>query len=212
MTVAEVHEQALATTAFLSRHQVPEPILPVDVIRVLNRERIPLVLVGDYGIAGWLKKARATEEVHIVVPARRLKSAVAVLLQAFPRLEAVRAPLVTHLRKRSNQAVAIEVIRPVMQPYRDVFKHRRLIRTESERYAVPSLEMALVMKFEFMYSIYRRLVDRLQDAHDFVRMVLANPDVKRRKIVEIGRLIYPKAGKDILKTIDRARAGNLPVL
>ena len=48
-------------------------ISPLDVITVLNREKISFVLVGAYGLAGWLKEPRATEDVDVVVAASRFR-------------------------------------------------------------------------------------------------------------------------------------------
>jgi hypothetical protein len=209
MTVAEVHEQAFATTTFLSRHQVSEPILPLDVIRLLNRAKIPFVLVGAYGIAGWLNEPRATQDVDVIVPTRRVKNAVAILLKAFPHLEAVDVPVVTRLRKRSSDVVAIDIMKPVQQPYREVFKNKKVITAEKQRYAVPTLEMALAMKFSAMTSLYRAPKEKFQDAHDFIQMAIINPDLDREKLADLASLIYPEGGKDVLAMIDKAQAGEM---
>ena len=62
-------------------------IPPLDVIRLLNGAKISFVLAGGYGIEGWRKESRATEDVDMVVATRHLKKPVMLLLiNEYPRL------------------------------------------------------------------------------------------------------------------------------
>src|SRR5438876_874134 len=103
--VREVHERNLQKSAWLSSFQVMTGIPPLAVVRVLNKAKIPFVLVGAYGLAGWRKEPRATEDVDVVVAARQVKKAVRVLLGAYPHLEAVELPVVVRLRQRGTESV-----------------------------------------------------------------------------------------------------------
>src|SRR5262245_29700692 len=123
MPVQNIHAQTFAKSSMLSSYQMPQVILPIDVIRVLNKAKVSFVLVGAYGSAGWRKESRATEDVDLVVAGRHLKKAVRVLLEAFPDLEAVDLPVVVRLRVQGTEDVAIDVMKPVQQPYCEVFKH-----------------------------------------------------------------------------------------
>jgi len=134
---------------------MPKVIAPIEVIRVLNKAKISFVLVGAYGLAGWKDEARGTEDVDVVVAAKHLKKAVKTLLEAFPHLEPVDLPVVVRLRERATQDVVIDVMKPLQQPYIEVFKHTHTVTSEGQTYRVPSLEMALVMKFSAMISLYR---------------------------------------------------------
>src|SRR5713226_4265524 len=120
MQIAEVHERGLWKSSQLSGFQVDNAIPPLDVIRILNDAKIPFVLVGAYGLAGWRKEPRATEDVDIVVAAKQVKKAVKFLCKAFPELEPVDLPVVVRLRLRGTDDVAIDVMKPVQQPYREL--------------------------------------------------------------------------------------------
>ncbi len=207
--VREVHHRLLEKSAVLSSYQMPKVILPVDVIRVLDKAGIGFVLVGAYGVAGWRKEARATEDVDVIVPARQIKKAVAVLLEAFSDLEAVDLPMVVRLRVRGTKDVAIDVMKPVQQPYREVFKHTATAKSGRWTYRVPSLEMAIVMKFSAMVSLYRAAEDKYQDAHDFILMVKQNPGLDEKTLSELAGLIYPDGGRDVLELVRQARAGEM---
>jgi hypothetical protein len=71
--VLEVHEQNIEKAALLSRYQVTMAIPPLDVIQVLREQQIRFVLIGDYALAAWTKKPRATETIEIVVAANHLQ-------------------------------------------------------------------------------------------------------------------------------------------
>jgi hypothetical protein len=217
MAVQELHhgrdvilpELALERAAFLSKTLMPQTIPPEQVIRVLNDAKIRFVLVGAYGIARWKKEARGTLDVDVVVSARQVKKAVAALLKAFPHLEAVDLPVVARLREPEKGEVVIDVMKPVQQPYREIFKHTLQTTVGQESCYVPSLEMALVMKFAAMTSAKRAAEDKHRDAYDFIRMAKHNDDIDRENTARLASLTYPEGGKDILEMIDKARAGEM---
>ncbi len=191
---------------------MPKVIPPIKVIRVLNNAKISFVLVGAYGLAGWKDESRGTEDVDVVVAAKQLKKAVKALLEAFPHLEPIDLPVVVRLRERETQDVVIDVMKPLQQPYISVFKHTHTVTSEGQTYRVPSLEMALVMKFSAMISLYRADEDKFRDAHDFIRMVKANSDIDETTMAQLASLIYEDAGKEIQEMVRKIRAGEKLVL
>jgi hypothetical protein len=207
MQVQEVHERSLWKSSVLSSFQVVKMIPPLDVIRLLNQAKISFVLVGAYGLAGWVRDPRATEDVDVVVAARQVKKAVRVLCETYRHLEPVDLPVVVRLRDRQSQDVAIDVMKPLQPPYRDVFKHTHTVSSGGQTYRVPSLEMAIVTKFSAMISLYRADKDKYQDAHDFINIVEANPDIDAEKLMELGELVYPGGGAEVQELVRRARAG-----
>jgi hypothetical protein len=98
-------------------------------------------------------------------------------------------------------------MKPVQQPYCEVFKNSHTVRSGGETYQVPSLEMAIVMKFSAMTSLHRAEEDKYQDAHDFILMVKKNPDLDNDELAELGSLIYPDGGKDVVELARKALAG-----
>ncbi len=207
MAAPELLERNVAKSAILSRQQMPQVIPLGDVVRVLNRAKVSFVLVGAHGLAAWRGKPRATEDVDIVVAIRQVKKAVRVLLQAFPQLEPVDLPVVVRLRLRGSEDIAIDVMKPVQQPYMEVFKHTTKLTSEGQSYRIPSLEMAIVMKYSAMISPYRADADKFQDAHDFIQILQNNPAFEKDTVAELASLIYPNAGKDVLEMTRKVLAG-----
>src|SRR5262249_6285682 len=162
--------RSLETSTALSSYYMPRALLPPDIIRVLNAANVQFMLVRAHGIGGWMDKPRATEDVDVVVATRHHKKAIKALLEAFPPLDAEEHDVVTRLRDRETQKVAIDLLKQNQQLYRVALKHTRTVTSGGESFRIPSLEMALAMKFASMISLHRRDEDKFQDAHDFIYM------------------------------------------
>lgn len=207
MVAIAPHVSSLATSTELSRYYVVHMIPPVDVVRVLNRENVSFVLVGLHGLAGWMKEPRATEDVDVIVASKQHRKAVRLLLEAFPELEAVELEVVTRLRRKGTDQVLIDVMKPVQEPHRSVFKNVVAVETSGVGYRIPSLEMAVAMKFAPMVSPNRQDEDKFQDAHDFILLVKKNPEIDLDKLSGLAEAIYSGAGAEIREMVRRVRAG-----
>jgi hypothetical protein len=207
MITPEVHRRNLATSTALSQYYVKMFIAPLDVIRVLNRAKISFVLVGFHGVGAWMDKPRATEDVDVIVASRHHKKAIQALRKAFPRLEQEDHPVVTRFKVPETGKVAIDVMKPNQQLFRAAFKHTKKVRAENQEYRIPTVEMALTMKFAPMVSLHRKDRDKLQDAHDFMYIIDSNPDIDLTKLAELGDLVYPGGGKEIVEKVRQVRAG-----
>ncbi len=212
MAVLDIHEQRLRRSAEIARFQMEVQmekrfLSPLDVIRVLNREKISFVLVGAYGLAGWRTQARATEDVDVVVAARQVAKAVRALTKAFPFLEADDAEVVVRLRDKDTKQVAIDVMKPLQPPYHVIFKHTKKVTAAKETYRVPTLEMALACKFAPMISLMRVDEKKLIDAADFIDIVKKNADIDLESLQKLGDLVYNGGGAEIVELVRKVRAG-----
>jgi hypothetical protein len=207
MELQNFHSRSLAKSTALSGFQVMNAIAPADVIALLNAEQIRFMLIGAYGIAGWTRVARATEDVDVIVMARHHKKAVRVLLNAFAHLVSEDHEVVTRLRDRETNDVAIDVMKPNQPLYRAALKNTVTVRSGAHPYQIPSLEMALAMKFAPMISLTRSDDKKHTDAADFIRMVRSNADIDLEKLGEFGELVYPGGGQEIVEKVRQVRAG-----
>jgi hypothetical protein len=207
MNVPEVHARSLATSTALSVYYMPELITPLQVIEVLNGAGVKFVLVGAHGLGGWMQKPRATQDVDVLVAARGVTKAVRVLLAAFPHLEADDHEVVTRLRERESKAVRIDVMKPKQPLFREALKHTRTVTLEGQSYQIPSLEMALALKFAPMISLNRADKDKHIDAHDFMYIIDCNPDIDLEQLAEFGELVYPGGGKELVEKVGQVRRG-----
>jgi hypothetical protein len=201
------HGRMLRKSSELSAYWKSDDMIgPLDVIEVLNAAKIRFVLVGAYGLAGWRREGRATDDVDVVIALKQVKKATQCLCAAFPQLEAVGLPVVVRLRDRATHEVAIDLMKPVQQPYCEAFKHTQSVTEGKHTYRVPSLEFALVTKFAAMVSPYRAMEDKYRDVGDFVRIVKNNPDFNRDKLAALGALVYAGGEKEILELARQALA------
>ena len=180
---------------------------PLDVIRVLQNEKIPFVLVGAYGLVGWTKRPRATEDVDVVVPLRQVKKAVRALEEAFPELKGEDYEVVARLKNRQTGHVAIDVMKPIQAPFNAIFKHTHDVTDKGVEYRVPNLEMALATKFAPLVSLGRAEVDKYSDARDFALMAINNEDFDWISLESLGESIFPGGGKEIVEKVRQAKAG-----
>jgi hypothetical protein len=206
-----IHVISLGQSAALSDLQVPNVIAPLDVIRVLNEAKVNFVLVGAHGLSGWIAEPRATQDVDVVVMTKHLKRASQSLIAAFKQLEADDEPAVIRFRDRASGVIAIDVLKQ-RELYRQAFKHTRSVTASGQTYKIPSLEMALTMKFAAMVSPNRADADRFQDAHDFILMVKANAKKDRKKLIELGDLVCADGSEQLLEMVRKVEAGEKLVL
>ena len=213
MKVADVHTRSLATSATLTGYYMPDTILPVDVVKVLQKAKIPFVLAGAHGIFGWMgvNEARPTKDVDVIVASRHHKKAVSALLEAFPDLEPVESEVVTRLKLRDADDILIDVMKPT-QLYKLAFKYTHTVTMGKLRFRIPSLEMALAMKFGPKVSLNRDEAKKHQDIHDFIMMVRANAEIDLEQLAGLGDEVYPGGGGELLELVRKVRAGEKLVL
>ena len=207
MTIQALQSRCLKDSTTLSKWYLKNMIEPAQVIRVLNANKISFVLVGLHGLSAWMREPRGTKDVDVIVAARQIKKAVRVLLAAFPSLEAVDHEVVTRLKDTKTGDVLIDVMKPVQQPRRSVFKNHVVVEEKGQRYRIPTLEMGLVLKFAPMISLTREDEDKHQDAHDFIRMVKNNVAIDVVLLAELGERIYAGGGKEVVEMVRKVRAG-----
>jgi hypothetical protein len=206
MQASVLHNRALAKSSTLTGFQVLDAIPPAEVVAALNHHHISFVLVGAYGLAGWRNQARATEDVDIVVAAKHHKKATRELLAAFPHLDADDQEVVTRLRDKETHDVAVDLMKPI-GVYRAAFKHTITIQVGDQLCRIPTLEMALATKFAPMVSLVREDEKKLIDAADFIRIVKTNPEIDMDALAQLGELVYPGGGAEIVELVRKIRAG-----
>jgi predicted nucleotidyltransferase len=212
VTVHDVHVLSLARSTALSTYYIPHFKAPLDIIRILNETRVQFVLIGTHALGGWMNKPRTTHDVDVLVTARGHKKAVNALLAAFPDLEAEGNDDVTQLRHLETQAVLIDLMKPNRPLFREALKHTHTVQTDGQEYQIPSLEMALTMKFAPLISESRAQADRFQDAHDFMCIIKSKPEIDLRQLAIFGELVYNGGGAEIVEMVRKVRAGEKLIL
>jgi hypothetical protein len=119
--------------------------------------------------------------------------------------------VVIRFKDRDSGAIVIDVVKP-RGLYGNTFKNTHLVSSGGQTYRIPSLEMALAMKFAAMISPNWADEEKHQDAHDFIVMVKANAEWNRDKLVALGESVYGGGGADLLEMIRQVQAGERLVL
>ena len=202
----------VARTSILSGFQVMNAIPLIAVIKILNKHQISFVLMGAHAIATWTKAPRATDDVDVVVATRHQKKATKVLLESFSHLVAEDHEVVIRLRDPATTMVAIDIMKTKQPIFQAAFENTKSLEMEKQKYRIPTLEMALAMKFAPMVSLVRADEKKHLDAHDFITMVKVNPEIDLAKLEELGDLVYSGGGKEVLEKVRQIRAGEKLVL
>lgn len=203
---AEAHVRSIRAASLLSVAQVKDMIEPLEVIRVFNQENIRFVLVGAHGIAGWMNKPRATQDVDFVIMEKHLKKARKAIESHFPQFLAEDTEVVIRFRNIETQEVGIDLIKQ-RHFLREIFKHTTVVQEEDQEYQIPNVEMALTMKFAAMISPNRLEEDRYQDAHDFIRIAKESSVLDPDRLEELGALVYDGGGEELVEMVRKAKAG-----
>jgi hypothetical protein len=115
-------------------------------------------------------------------------------------------PVVT--RFMDGDTEAIDLMKPAgCKLWPRLLKEARELKIGSESIRVPKLEGVLAAKFTSMTSPWRRPGDRHVDAGDFIRMIEANAKIHMKLLEELGELVYPGGGAQLVKMIADVRAG-----
>jgi hypothetical protein len=134
------------------------------------------------------------------------------LTTTFAHLDVVNAPRVVRFKDRQAAAVAINVLKPAPPLVSAALKNVKTVRTGRLTYKVPTPEMALALTFDKMVSPYRDGVDKCQDAADFGRIVVNNPEIDLNQLADLGELAFSGGGRALVTKVHRVRADARPVL
>lgn len=219
------HNQAVQKVFFLQKqfhrpgsNRVPDSTVDVNLIlKTLTEKRIPFVLTGAHGIAGWTGTARNTEDVDVLVKGgRNLGRAVKAIRALYPHLEVRTFVGVTGFFIPGEKKSVIDVTYPQRSDQQETLSNPTWTEDKKLglRYRIPSLEEALTNKYGAMLTPTRPLDKRLQDIVDFTRMVQHSEDEGRQpidlqRLEFLGEKVWPEGGgTEILRLVEQVKAGS----
>jgi hypothetical protein len=196
------------------------PDIQVDldqILRTLLAKKIPFVLTGQYGIASWTGRPRATHDVDILVKTgRNYARAVKAMRELYPQLEARTFVGVAGFFPPGETESLIDVTYPHRDDNIVTLETAIWVKERGLRYRIPTLEAALANKYGAMLTPNRAGAKRLIDAADFDNMVRHSMDEGRQPInlehlAELGEKVWPGGGgAEILGLVEQSKAGQPP--
>ncbi len=185
-----------------------------DLIRSLNKKKIPFVLTGAHGIASWTGRPRATKDVDILVKGgRNLQRAVNAIRALYPDLEVRDFYGVYAFFPKGETQSVIDVTYPHREDLQETLANPVWVNQSGHRYRVPSLEAALANKYGAMLTPNRNLGKRMVDIGDFVHMVEHSLEKGRisidlDKLAILGEKVWPGGGgAELLRLVEYAKTG-----
>ena len=185
-----------------------EPKQLIDVINAAGIKR--WVLMGLYGYVGYLAMPRATQDVDILVGENELEKTIAAIVARWPALQTDRQAVVVRFRDPGEIAITgemkqvIDIMLPSNDCYRAILsKYHRI--DEATGHRIPIIEAACASKFAALVSPYREFEKKQQDAVDLRSIMSPNKDTLDKLLLkQLGDLVYPDGGKELLEFLDLA--------
>jgi hypothetical protein len=199
-----------------SNHMAASPVDLNEILRTLTQKRIPFVLTGAHGIAGWTGKPRNTEDVDILVKGgRNYTRAVNAIRAMYPHLEVRKFAGVMGFFIPGEKTSVIDVTYPHRADQQETLAHPIWVENAAQglRYRIPALESALANKYGAMLTPTRDSRKRRQDILDFEWMVMhsldeGRPAIDLPRLEFLGEKVWPGGGgKEILRLVEEAKAG-----
>jgi hypothetical protein len=180
-------------------------VSPKKVIRVLKEAKVRFVLMGTHGLSGWRSRARATQDVDVLVAKKDHAKAVRAVRKAFPRLLVEDSLVVTRFTDPWDGEPRIDLMKPLHKVDQIVFRHTQMV---ADSHRIRDLEMALISKFAAMTSPYRHPPRKMQDAADFADMIVHNQrDIELTKLYRLADIVYLGGKEEIARLIEKILAG-----
>jgi hypothetical protein len=205
--VDDIHSRSLATSTAISAYYYPDLFTPVEVIGVLNDANVEFMLIGTHAIGGWMQDPRCTHDVDILSAIGHYSKAIEAMRHAYSSLTLERLKNAARFRHPQTGRVGIEVYRSSRQHFRVEAAFAHEAKADGLAFLIPSLELAVTMKFASMTSTTRALEDQYQDAHDFLCMIKSNPTVDLRKLATLAKWIPARSSKNLCERERRVLAG-----
>jgi hypothetical protein len=220
------HAQAVAECARLSNQYrqmwMRMAGISVDlnaILLTLRAKKIPFVLTGAHGIAGWTGRPRSTQDVDILVRSgRNCVRAVNAIKALYPDLEVRQFAGVTSFFAPGETASLIDVTYPHRADIQETLETAVWVTEGGHKYRVPALEAALANKYGAMLTPMRDPLKRAQDAVDFAAMVRHSLDEGRQpidtdRLAVLGENVWPGGdGEELLRLVEDAKEGKVPNL
>lgn len=184
---------------------------PTEVIEVLRQAGIRRwVLMGLYGYVGYLASPRATQDVDILVAPDELEALVSAIIQRWPKLVVDRQEVVVRFRDPGEIAIdgemkqVIDAMLPSNLCYEAILTEFHTI-DPTTGHRIPTMEAACASKFAALVSPYREWEKKAYDGGDLRSIMVPNQRRLDRDVLkQLGDLVYPDGGKELLEFLQLA--------
>jgi hypothetical protein len=210
-------ENSLERAHQLSKQQVDDAVSPHELALLFTDNGIEYVLIGGHILGYFSGTPRATVDVDVIVSAAHAARAVKAIQKRFPLLDA--SDLSENVRFSSRQPAApfdperIDVVRASNSLFKTILqKYTTAVRSKGQVVRLPTPEAAVALKFAAAISPYRADDTRPQDRADLVAILRRQSDLRQDVLAELGDLIYPGGGKELVRFVEAVKSGKKAVI
>src|SRR3954453_9209871 len=136
----------------LSKDQVEYGFSPINVIRALNSIGVRFVLVGVFGLVGWLKEPRASQFIDVRVSPRRRKQAAIRLFEATEDAMGIGGgrDCVKIFRSVGSSTPAVRIHAREKPKHEVMLRHSLMVDCCGQEFRIPNLEFAIASTYASM--------------------------------------------------------------
>ncbi len=158
---------------------------------------------------------RATVDVAVIVAQADIGKAAKALQNAFPDLKV--SDLGSNIRFASSgpgvERERIDVVKADNPFFREILSAYSIaVQAGDLEFVVPTAEAAIALKFAAAISPNRGGEEKPQDGADLVQLVRRQRGLDASVLQELGDLVYPGGGAELLSVVKTIRQGRRPVL
>jgi hypothetical protein len=177
----------------------------VDLLAALTETSSEFVVVGGLA-AGYHGRLRATIDVDLLVPKRKLKPLAAAMRRRGYETKAF--PDMVRVYRGTPESVADLVARESSPTLKEAARHVETVTLLGKRVPMVTPGAFVALKFHAAVSPTRQLGDKYQDIVDVERVVTRKlaPD-QRALALTIAERMYPGAPEDLARMLDDLAAG-----
>lgn len=208
---------SLSRSFELSCLHVADAASPFTVAGLLADARIRYVLIGGHALAYLTASPRATVDVDVLLAIRDVPRAEAALRAAFPHLHVEDLVYNVRFLSRTEQPgrdpERIDLVRadePVFQ--RVIERHAIDVPCGGTTIRLPTAEAAVALKFAAAISPHRGAGNKPQDGVDLDAVLRRHHQLDAQVLAELGDLVYPGGGRELVDYVAAFRAGRPRVL
>jgi hypothetical protein len=210
-------ENSLERAHQLSKQQIEDAVSPHELALTFTESGIDYVLIGGHILGYFSGTPRATVDVDVIVATAHASRAIKAIQKKFPDLDL--ADLVENVRFSSKRKVEpfdserIDVVRASNPLFQAVLKkYTTEVRSKGLVVRLPTPEAAIALKFAAAISPYRAEESRPQDRVDLVAILRRQSELRQDVLAELGDLIYPGGGKELVLFVEAVKAGKPAVI
>ena len=185
----------------VSSQQIDDVVNPLEVVALLESEKVSYVLIGGHMLSYYTGMPRATADVDLIIDGVDFERTSMLIREAYTQLE--HHDRINHVTYDSQKPGAkdperIDLVKDSFPLFKTVVRdHCVTVSAKNHTLKVPTLEAAIALKFAASISPNRGDENRPVDNADLLNLIRTSKKFDKKALTVLGEQIYPGGGKEL---------------